>query len=408
MVLAQPVQGARQQEVAHLVAPEVEDERPPVGVLAAPRVLVLVERGAVEAPQRPVVLGEVRRDPVEDDADARLVQAVDQEAEVVGRAPARGGREVAGDLVAPGAGERVGHDRQQLDVGEPHVGRVGGEVVSELAEAQLAVGLARVTAPRAEVDLVDRHRLDLRVAQPPAVDPRVVAPRVRRPVDHRGGLGRRLGLEGDRVGLQADVAVLRVDLELVAGALDHAGQEELPDPRRAERAHRVQAPVPRVEVAHDADRPRGGRPHREGRPRHAVDLPDVRAQAAVEVLVAALARQVQVHLAQRRHKRVRVGERVGVAGRVGDLELVAHRQLRVLDDALEQAVAVDLLELHARGLHDDALGVGAVGADDHPALGRVGAEVAVGIGGVHAMGSSSSRRMPATGMRTQSGRLLSS
>ena len=85
MVVAQPVQRAREQEVADLVAAVVEDERSPVGVHAATRVVVLVERGAVEAGERAGVAREVRRHPVEDHADAALVQDVDELAEVVGR-----------------------------------------------------------------------------------------------------------------------------------------------------------------------------------------------------------------------------------------------------------------------------------------------------------------------------------
>src|SRR3712207_8534198 len=63
---AHPVQRVGQQEVEHLVAPVVEDERAPVWVRAAAPVLVLVERRAVEARQREVVAREVRRDTVED------------------------------------------------------------------------------------------------------------------------------------------------------------------------------------------------------------------------------------------------------------------------------------------------------------------------------------------------------
>ena len=94
VVLAQPVQRVGQQEVADLVAAEVEDERAPVGVRAAARVLVLVQRGAVEARERPGVAREVRRHPVEEHADALGVHPVDEGAEVVGRAVARRGREV--------------------------------------------------------------------------------------------------------------------------------------------------------------------------------------------------------------------------------------------------------------------------------------------------------------------------
>ena len=85
VVLAQPVERVREQEVPHLVAAEVEDERAPVGVRAAPRVLVLVERRAVEARERQLVAREVRGHPVEDHADPALVQRVDERAEVVRR-----------------------------------------------------------------------------------------------------------------------------------------------------------------------------------------------------------------------------------------------------------------------------------------------------------------------------------
>jgi len=70
---------------------------------AAARVLVLVERGSVEACERPLVAREVRRHPVEDHADALPVQLVHERAKVVRIAEARGRREVAGDLVPPRA-----------------------------------------------------------------------------------------------------------------------------------------------------------------------------------------------------------------------------------------------------------------------------------------------------------------
>ena len=121
--LARPEQRVGEQEVAHLVAPVVEDQRAPVRVLAAARVLVLVQRRAVEARERPGVAREVRRHPVEDHADAVRVHAVDERAEVVGRAEARRRRVVRRHLVAPRAAERVRHDRQQLDVREAEVRR---------------------------------------------------------------------------------------------------------------------------------------------------------------------------------------------------------------------------------------------------------------------------------------------
>ena len=71
-------------------AAEVEDQRAPVRVLAQVRVGVLVQRLAVEPGQRPFVLGEVRRHPVQEHADAGLVQFVHQVPEFVRVPEARG------------------------------------------------------------------------------------------------------------------------------------------------------------------------------------------------------------------------------------------------------------------------------------------------------------------------------
>jgi hypothetical protein len=99
--LLDPVQRVGDEEVAHLVAAVVEDQRAPVLVLAAAGIGVLVQGLAVEAGERERVAREVPGHPVHDHADARAVQAVDQIAQVVGGAePARGGV-VAGHLVAP-------------------------------------------------------------------------------------------------------------------------------------------------------------------------------------------------------------------------------------------------------------------------------------------------------------------
>ena len=152
MVLAQPVERVREQEVAHLVAAEVEDQRAPVGMRAAARILVLVERRPVEARERELVAREVRGHPVEDDADPGLVERVHERAEVVRLAHRRDGRVEAGHLVAPGARERVVHHRQELDVREAEVAGVGDELLGELLPAE-------PQPPRLGVHLVDRDRL---------------------------------------------------------------------------------------------------------------------------------------------------------------------------------------------------------------------------------------------------------
>ena len=71
VVVVEPEQAVGDEEIAHLVAAVVEDERAPVGVLALARVAVFVEVGAVELGQPVCVLGEMARHPVQDHADVR-------------------------------------------------------------------------------------------------------------------------------------------------------------------------------------------------------------------------------------------------------------------------------------------------------------------------------------------------
>ena len=57
-------------------------------MLAAQRVRILVQRGAIEARQGEVILREVSGYPVQDDADARAVEGIHQVTEIIRRAVA--------------------------------------------------------------------------------------------------------------------------------------------------------------------------------------------------------------------------------------------------------------------------------------------------------------------------------
>ena len=207
MILLEPEQRVRQQEVADLVAAVVEDQRAPVLVLALPRIRVLVERRAVEARQAVRVLRKVSGHPVEDHAEPGLVAGVDEELEVLGRAEAAGRREEAEHLIAPRSGERMLHHRQQLDVREAHLLDVGHEAVRQLAIGEEAVAFLGHARPRSEVHFVDRHRPvePARPARGARRHPVAVAPVVARDVvDDRRGLRRRLERDAERIGLLQD------------------------------------------------------------------------------------------------------------------------------------------------------------------------------------------------------------
>ena len=137
------------------VAAVVVDERAPIGMRALARVGVFVEMRAVELREAVRVAREMRGRPIENDAEAGLMAAVDKFHEIGGRAVAAGGGEVAERLVAPGAVEGMLHDGEQLDVRVAEIFDVGDELVAEFAVGEPAIVIFGDAAPGAEMDFVD-------------------------------------------------------------------------------------------------------------------------------------------------------------------------------------------------------------------------------------------------------------
>ncbi len=381
--LLDPVQRVGDQEVAHLVAAEVEDQRAPVRLRAAARVGVLVQRGAVEARQRPLVAREVRRHPVDDDADAALVEVVDEPAQVVRRPVPRGGRVVAAHLVAPRATEGMLRDRQQLDVGEAHALAVLGELRRQVAVGE--EGIVGAAPPRPEVHLVDRQRTDGRIDDRAPRHPFTVIPGVRELGDHAGRRRGSFGLARQWVCLEHGASVGTEDAVLVAHARAHVGDEDLPHTAGAERAHGQCARVPSVGVAHQRDAAGERRPDRERRAAHALVVDDTRAEPLPQPVVRALADEVQVELTECRQESVGVVDlplRVGGAVAQPVAGQVRHRHLR-----LEEAAIVDALHAHhAAGVSDGHLECVGVERPHHrDVAASVSAEHLVGIA-LHTLG----------------------
>ncbi len=203
VVLVEEEHRGADEEALHLRLRVVEDHRAPVGVLGHALLAALIAGGAVEEPQPVLVAREVRGDVVHYDADALAVELVHEVHEVLRRAVAAGGGEVARDLIAPGTLEGVLRDGHQLHVGEAHLVTVVRQLVRHLAV--VGVGLVVALAPGADVHLVDVHgRVDGVIA---AAAGHVVAvgPLVALYVPDlaaRGGAG--LGVEGEGVGLEHD------------------------------------------------------------------------------------------------------------------------------------------------------------------------------------------------------------
>ena len=142
-------------------------------------VVVLVKGGAVEARQAMLVRREMRRHPVEDHTDTALVAGVDERRKVFWRAVARGRCEHRQGLVAPGATERMLHDRQQLDVGEVELLHVGDQALGQFApivEARHFTQVIQLALPGAWVQFIDRQRRTVGMALGAVFHPLLVLP----------------------------------------------------------------------------------------------------------------------------------------------------------------------------------------------------------------------------------------
>jgi hypothetical protein len=158
VIFVEPEQRVRDEEIADLVAAVVENQRAPILVLAHPRIGVLVKIGAVEFGRGRARLSENAGHPIEDDADARLMAAIDEIAELVGISKAARRRVVARHLIAPRTVERMLRDGQQLEMRVAHFADVREQRVREFAVAEIAIAFLDLALPRAEMHFVDAHR----------------------------------------------------------------------------------------------------------------------------------------------------------------------------------------------------------------------------------------------------------
>src|SRR5258708_2704622 len=102
MKFLQPVLRATRQKTPHLVAAEIENEGVPFGMEPLPRIDMLVQPAAVEAPEPERIGRKMRRSPIENHSDTILMQAVDQETKIIRRSIARSGGVVTRRLISPG------------------------------------------------------------------------------------------------------------------------------------------------------------------------------------------------------------------------------------------------------------------------------------------------------------------
>ena len=260
-------------------------------MLAALGVGVLVAGLAVKAVEAELILGEVGRHPVHDDANAGLMELVHKGHQVFGGAVAAGGGKIARDLVAPAAIERILHDGQQLHMGVAHLGDVRDELICQLRVVVRDIALFGL--PAARVHLVDVHGAVDHVGFLLGGLPALVMPGIAVQVVDLAAVGRAgLGVERVGVGLINQIPRAGGDAVFVHVVFFHARDKQLPDRIAVYFAHRVASRFPAVKIAHHADGHGMRCPDAEYHARLPGPLLNVRAKVAVRFTVIALLEQI--------------------------------------------------------------------------------------------------------------------
>ena len=248
----------------------------------------------------------MRGNPIEDHTDTNDMAGIDKVAKIVGRAETAGHTEIARGLVAPGFVQRMLADRHQLDVVEPHLLHVGHEIVRQLAE--IIETPVPVPLPGSGMNLIHAQRLMQPVAAGALFLPGSIAPLISIQLDYPAcRSGSHLKTQAIRIRLGEHFARIAIAyFELVVLAQTDVRHEDLPHAGTAQRAHRIDAAIPAVEIAHHADALGVRRPHRKAHTPHPVALHVMRAEHAVSLLQTAFGKKIEIVITDAAAERIRV------------------------------------------------------------------------------------------------------
>ena len=210
VIFVQPEKRVGNQEVHHLIAAVVVNQRAPIGMRALARIGMFVKMRSVELRQPVRVARKMRGRPVEQHAEAGLVGAVHKLHEVGRRSIAAGGGKIAQRLISPRTVVGMLHDGQQFDVRVAEFLDVRNQLVGKFAIAEPAIVFLRHAPPGAEMHFVNADGLLQPVFLGALLHPvRVVPGMFVEPRDDRAGVRPQLRAETVRIGLQRQNIVLR-------------------------------------------------------------------------------------------------------------------------------------------------------------------------------------------------------
>ena len=241
---------------------------------ALARIGVFVQMSAIKFRQAVRISRKVGRRPIQNDADTRLMEAVDERHEIVWRAVTAGSGKISERLVSPGTVERMLHHRHQFHVRVAHLLQIGNELVGQFRIRKPAVSVLDDAPPGTKMNFIDRDGRGQPIVSGAPVDPARDRSSVAiEPRDDRSGLGPHFRAESVRIALQYGKRRTAAEFHICRSRPRPVPGQRIPIRRTVRDCAWVRAPVPLIEISHNADAHRVGRPHAELNSGDAIDRP---------------------------------------------------------------------------------------------------------------------------------------
>ena len=298
MVLLHPVKGVADQEILYFIFAVVKHLGAPVRVFALAGVSVFEQGLSVKISQSMGVLGEMGRNPVQDDADSGAVEIIHKIHEVLWRAVPGGGCKISGYLITPGTVKWMFCDAHQFNMGITHLLHIGRQFMGRLGVCIEPVLFFPVfLAPRTKVYLVNAHGKLLHILGGTLGDPVAVRPVKTLNIRGHGSSTRPVfGAECKWVGFVEYLAGFGGDGEFIKLAHLHACIEILPYAGIRYLNHGIGLRIPAVKIPHQVHFPGVGGPDRKIDAVLSLVCPGMGAQFLINIIVCPGSEQITVQV----------------------------------------------------------------------------------------------------------------
>src|SRR3954468_7067612 len=103
----------------------------------------------------------------------------------------------------------------------------------------------------------------------------------------------------------------------------------------------MKASIPAVEISHDRDARRRGRPNGKGRSLHIIDRANMRSELFINPVLVALCKEVQIKIPKCREKRIRIEILASLTVTEGGAQLIAKDPFAAWNKHFEKALRRD-------------------------------------------------------------------